>query len=687
MALPPKVFETLLVLLRHGGETVTKQELMAAVWPDTFVDEGNLTQNIFLLRKKLGQTAEGEDYIQTLPRRGYRMNVAVRRIDIQAETAKILSPNSQAEVSSSKSLGWPWFTLAAGTAAIMAALVVIILVLRRREPTLPAVSNFVQITHDTEGKRGRTGSLGGPDAALLTDGARLYFTSGAADAPAIWQVSVKGGDPERISVPLSFPQLLDFSPARLELLIAGGLDEVTSRPFWSEPIPAGAAHPIGNLKGRDAAWSPDGRTLAFTRGTELYRSNPLGTEIHKIADLSGLGWRPRWSPDGRRLRLTIHDVATNTNALWEVASQGGNLHPLLPDWNSPASECCGVWAADGRQFVFQATRDGKTDIWALAETSSSVVAASARVTPVQITNGQINSLAPAFSPDGRKLYVIGQQLRGELERYDPSSQQFVSYLGGPSSDFVEFSHDKQWMLYVAYPEGTLWRSRIDGSERLQLTFAPMQVMVPHWSPDDKRIVFRSIGGGRTQAYILSANGGEPQPLEARPGGQMMHATWSPDGKSVMFSDYPFFRHDAQPIHVYTYNLEAKQLAIVPGSEGCFAPVWSPDGRYIVASTIRGSHLLLFDFQTRQWTDVGEGWDFKKWSSDSRSFFFLRHGPHPAIMKMHIGKEHKVEQVASLGGIYATGRLAGLEFSISLDGWPMILRDTGTEEIYSLDWKE
>src|SRR5271154_2291324 len=75
--LQPRALEMLLVLVRGRGEVVSKQELMDAVWPDSFVEEGNLTQNIFLLRRELGKTAEGEDYIQTLPKRGYRMNVPV----------------------------------------------------------------------------------------------------------------------------------------------------------------------------------------------------------------------------------------------------------------------------------------------------------------------------------------------------------------------------------------------------------------------------------------------------------------------------------------------------------------------------------------------------------------------------------------------------------------------------------
>src|SRR5580658_4111648 len=80
IAVSPKAFETLLVLVRRGREVVSKEELMKEIWPDSFVEETNLSQHIFKLRKALGDTLEGERYIVTLPGRGYRFAVPVRTI-------------------------------------------------------------------------------------------------------------------------------------------------------------------------------------------------------------------------------------------------------------------------------------------------------------------------------------------------------------------------------------------------------------------------------------------------------------------------------------------------------------------------------------------------------------------------------------------------------------------------------
>jgi DNA-binding winged helix-turn-helix (wHTH) protein/tetratricopeptide (TPR) repeat protein len=80
IAVTPKGFETLLVLVRRGREVVSKEELLKEIWPDSFVEEANLSQHIFKLRKALGDTLEGERYIVTLPGRGYRFAVPVRTI-------------------------------------------------------------------------------------------------------------------------------------------------------------------------------------------------------------------------------------------------------------------------------------------------------------------------------------------------------------------------------------------------------------------------------------------------------------------------------------------------------------------------------------------------------------------------------------------------------------------------------
>jgi DNA-binding winged helix-turn-helix (wHTH) protein len=117
--LTPKAIETLLVLVRHAGHIVGKEELIQAVWPDTFVEEGNLNVNIFALRKALGERTGEQSFIETVPRRGYRFVVPVQLAERNGEAliierrtrARIVTEvedDSDAAPSSAAALEVPW---------------------------------------------------------------------------------------------------------------------------------------------------------------------------------------------------------------------------------------------------------------------------------------------------------------------------------------------------------------------------------------------------------------------------------------------------------------------------------------------------------------------------------------------------------------------------------------------------
>ena len=92
-----------------------------------------------------------------------------------------------------------------------------------------------------------------------------------------------------------------------------------------------------------------------------------GTESTKFASLPGFPCWPRWSPDGSRLSISMFDSKTGSYSLWEIQADGSHPHPIMPGWNNPSQECCGSWTLDGKYFVFESNREGKTEIWAMAE--------------------------------------------------------------------------------------------------------------------------------------------------------------------------------------------------------------------------------------------------------------------------------------------------------------------------------
>src|SRR5262249_122905 len=296
----------------------------------------------------------------------------------------------------------------------------------------------------------------------------------------IFQGSSAGGETLVIPTPFSTAFIRAISPDRSEILVGGRYGTDFESTLWVLPVIGSAPRHVGNVMSRAAAWSPDGRQIVYVNGSTLYLAKSDGTESRELRTVSGRPYWPRWSPDGIHLRFTVGDTDMGSlNSLWEVAADGSNLHPLLPDWNKPANECCGNWTSDGRYFVFQSTRNWTTNIWAMREQAGFFRRASSE--PVQLTVGPLNYYAPVPSQDGKKLFVVGEQQRGELARYDMKTQQWASYLPGISAEHLDFSRDGARVVYVTYPEGNLWQSKVDGSERLQLTGPSMRSGLPRWS--------------------------------------------------------------------------------------------------------------------------------------------------------------------------------------------------------------
>jgi Tol biopolymer transport system component len=304
--------------------------------------------------------------------------------------------------------------------------------------------------------------------------------------------------------------------------------------------------------------------------------------------------------------------------------------------------------------------------------------------PVQLTTGPLSFDALAPSPDGKRVFVDAYQGRGELVRYDFKSRQFVPFLSGISAGELDFSRDSKWITYISYPEATLWRSRADGSDRLQLTYPPVAAGLPRWSPDGKQIAFVDVQPGRPwKSFVISAQGGTPQ--EVLPMNQVqVDATWSPDGKKLALGRNP----SAGPLAIDLVDLSTHQVSTIPGSQNVFSPSWSPDGQYLAATTSDSSKLLIFDFKTQKWSDwISEPGSigFLNWSQDGRYLYYDRaYTDHPTFRRVKVGQTTS-EQIADLKGLLRYSSPAyGSWSGIAPDGSPLFVRDLSTDEIYALD---
>jgi Tol biopolymer transport system component len=235
---------------------------------------------------------------------------------------------------------------------------------------------------------------------------------------------------------------------------------------------------------------------------------------------------------------------------------------------------------------------------------------------------------------------VGVQQRGELVRYDATARQFVPYRKGLSAEMLDYSKDRERVAYITYPEGDLWQSKLDGSARLQLSFAPMQAAVPRWSPDGKRIAFLGrLPGKPWKVYLIPSEGGAPQQLmpEER---YENDPSWSPDGNTLAFGTNP---ETNLPAAIKLLDLRTRQVTTLPGSEGFFSPRWSPDGRYIAAIPVKVFSLMLYDLQMQKWSEIAKGVGNPHWSRDGKYIYFS------GVYRSRIA-DLKREQLASVEGI-------------------------------------
>ena len=534
-------------------------------------------------------------------------------------------------------------------------------------PAAPKVSNFVQLTHDGETK-----------AIVGTEGSRLYLLLIGHDYTGMAEMSSSGGDPKRL--PILPPTLapIALSPDGSQLLAVDGRGVPFSGPLWSIPVLGGSPRTLGDIQGNDGAWSPDGKELAYVNGYSLFVANADGAGSRKVVsfkDTSVLG-SPVWSPDGKHLRVAVQENLSLPSFYWEVSTDGSNLHRVDGGQPGPVYECCGHWTSDGKYFVFL----GGDQIWALPQKAGFF---GGQPKLLQLTSSPVPLANPFLSTDNKKLFVTGRTLRGELTRYDLKSGRLEPFLGGISVEHVAFSNDGQWIAYVTYPEQTLWRSKVDGSERLQLTYPPAVPYLPRWSPDSKTIAFyQSLGSAQPKVYTVSVDGGTPRAILPDDPNSETDGIWSPDGSKMVFSG-----NSGNPSStVQILDLATHQVSTVPGSKGLFSPRWSPDGKSIAALNSPLTKLLLFDFQTQKWTELvtgSVGWPW--FSKDGQYLYFQDSTGTGALVRLRLSDRH-IEKVLDLKNFVTVGTYGGW-FAPAPDGSPMMLRNAGTTDVYSLDWEE
>ncbi|MGH9753418.1 MAG: winged helix-turn-helix domain-containing protein [Blastocatellia bacterium] len=591
IVLPSKVFDTLWVLVKREGNVVSKSELMEAIWPGAFVEDSNLSQNIYTLRRALGVDEQGRQFIETVPRRGYRFAVPVRLLD----EAPNNGANDSQTFAATQSAPLPPSALAekeirprsALRYALFAGLGVLILsaigfgvyhyVNRRGENGKIAPIEHVRFQRLTDSgdilyptispngellayvrlaeqqgsvwvKQIATGiSLqtlppsrkNYRSLAFSPDGQYLFFRE-QANPGAIYQTSVFGGAPKKVAdnVWSDFsvsPDGRQFAFVRRDagrnahLLILSNIEDGAVRELSARqsPLEYGAGAP---------AWSPDGSKLIMAAGLERQVSpNLLEVDVStgKERELRTSRWRSitkaLWTPDGKHLIFSARATDEPSSQLWMLAYPDGEIRRLTNDLEYY------FWlslSADGRMLVTRQQRIFSR-LWLLAEGDAKK---ARRLTFGSRNFDGYNGLA--WTPDGKIVFSSFDGNVTDLYSMNPDGSNRVRLTAnaGQDNEYPSVSDDGRYIVFTSNRAGVrqIWRMDIDGRNQKQLTFGDEQKDSAQYaalSPDGREVFFVKRGAGPAAIWKVSIEGGTPVPVSRLSDATVEdYLSISPDGK-------------------------------------------------------------------------------------------------------------------------------------------------------------
>ena len=587
----PKVFDTLVVLVESAGEVLSKDELMRRVWPDTFVQESNLTQNIFILRKTLGED-EAQSWIETVPRRGYRFSAEVRSVDevfvSRRTTIRVVTDDGHPSPGRTRFLAGILVGMAvlAGTGFTVRRLArsegaAAVPVIPRKLPTL------VRLTQDSRAY----------DPAISPDGKLLAYKVLEGDSVTVWLKDLVRGSSVRVLPPNKEDyRSLAFSLDGSELFYRTYPKGVTNGAIMRVPIFGGVPQEVARDIWTDFALSPDGRELAFVRGTARSEGvrvvaartdgggeRTIGSSVYQRTWFHLWETAPAWSPDGKRLALCggVHDGEGDRPALFEMDSDDGETRELaIP--GSWASVTQVGWLGDGSGVVVAGSRQRSDppQLWEITFPGGAVR---------RITNDVNEYRKVRLSRDAR-LLIAEQQVRNDHLWVVPKgiaarARQVTFGVGDGDgySGVVWLGGDR--ILFTSDRAGTqqVWSMNADGTEARPLTasgeFSSTQLAV---SPDGRFIVLVSDRAGRRNIWRLDAGGGNP--LQLTSGDDEIAPSVSPDGRWVYYTDASVL-----PSRIERVPIDGGRALEVdlPGSVS--SPRVSPDGRTIAFAHYDDEH--------------------------------------------------------------------------------------------------
>ena len=572
--LAPRVFNLLLILVENAGRLVTKETLIREIWAESFVEEGNLNQTVSRLRRILGEKADENRFIETVPRVGYRFIVDVEMLDgVQPTVSRFTLPQPTAEETRATEP-----TQASSTKWLFVPLVLTVVSLAAF--SLWYFTRRADVAGDVT-KRSRqtpirlTDDPGRDERPLMTADGNIRFTRSEGTVSRAFVMRSDGSDVRRDT---SIPGLRtgSWSPDGKKVVFYKEGDETgtiyladadasneTKLPFvagnmeWS-PDSASIAYQYGKSDSdlflftletgkttdlvrnpsfdADPSFSPDGKSLIFVSdrdgNPEIYIQSLDGSNLRRLTNHPAHDEFPTFSPDGTQIAFNSNREDENFD-VYVMRADGSDVRRLT-NWKSGEEIRPGCWSRDGTEILFASNKDGKGDIYKMG----------AEPFPVELVLDQPDGLHYAsMSPDGKTLMFV-------VQAEDGSGELFLRDL--------ETRKDRSVL-------------RSESAE-----------MCPKFSPDGGRIVLQHRVDGSAEICVVNVSDGKVQNLTNNPARDIQPA-WSPDGSKIVFASNREGNYDVFSLHLMNADGTNQHRIYYAYAFNGF-PSWSPDGRRIVFAT-------------------------------------------------------------------------------------------------------
>jgi Tol biopolymer transport system component/DNA-binding winged helix-turn-helix (wHTH) protein len=630
LALPPKALDVLFFLIDNRGRVIEKAEFMQAIWPDSFVEEGNLSQNIFLLRKTLGEGQDGQRYILTVPSVGYRFVPEVAEHDEStAAGPRVVTQSSKVGHASalpprrSAALG-----IALYATALAAALVGVFALFYWQHKGAPQAVRETQLTTNAS-----EASL--TAAAISPDGKYLAF----ADEHGLYVRQTESGETHSLSVEAAAKiYRLSWFPDGSKILAAGVTQETSVPSVWSISLLGGDRRKLREDV-EEAVPSPDGSKILFTTKleSEIWVMGSNGEEPVKI--LSGAAQDAfgglAWFPDNRRI-LLIRTPVVGPNSVESVELDGARPAIVVSAHNLVVS----AFFDDGRLLYGvwkQAGSDAVINLWEVPVDLKTGRAAGSTHTVTEWKNASVSNLS--VTSDGKRVVFLKGNPQGDV--YVGNLEQNGKALTEPrrltlndrDDEPSDWTPDSKAVLFYSNRNGTydIFRQSLDDTSAQALVESKRNKTTPRMSHDGKWILYYDPStpierwNARVGVTRVPLAGGPSETVMEEQGLYVFHCTRPPADRCIAG-----VMHRKELI-IYALDVikgKGPELVHIPVDTDVELPHLdlAPDGKsiaFVSLNTLPGRIRLISLLDGSQREVEVKGWNSLNhinWAADGKGFY-------------------------------------------------------------------